>query len=106
MHFNIFQHLRAISTSIRGGSSSVSMSGQGYVSSALARHFIEYFIDMSLVDARIILVQALINLEGENPISPVGIEDQLTPVGSRPNQEDGPRKGRQCQETSMISFYI
>ncbi|PBK62290.1 hypothetical protein ARMSODRAFT_1024532 [Armillaria solidipes] len=31
MQFNIFQHLRAISTSIRGGSSSVSMSGQGYV---------------------------------------------------------------------------
>ncbi|PBK62761.1 hypothetical protein ARMSODRAFT_1088986 [Armillaria solidipes] len=31
MQFSIFQHLRAISTSVRGGSSSVSMSGQGYV---------------------------------------------------------------------------
>ncbi|PBL04541.1 hypothetical protein ARMGADRAFT_1070991 [Armillaria gallica] len=31
MQFNIFQHLRAISTSIRGCSSSLSMSGQGYV---------------------------------------------------------------------------
>ncbi|SJK99302.1 uncharacterized protein ARMOST_02595 [Armillaria ostoyae] len=31
MQFNIFQHLRAISPSVRGGSSSVSMSGQGYV---------------------------------------------------------------------------
>ncbi|PBL04545.1 hypothetical protein ARMGADRAFT_1070993 [Armillaria gallica] len=31
MQFNIFQQLRAIATSIRGGSSSVSMSGQGYV---------------------------------------------------------------------------
>ncbi|KAK0218546.1 hypothetical protein EDD85DRAFT_961337 [Armillaria nabsnona] len=31
MQFNIFQHLRAISTSVRGGSPSVSMSGQGYI---------------------------------------------------------------------------
>ncbi|PBK83838.1 hypothetical protein ARMGADRAFT_1089072 [Armillaria gallica] len=31
MQFNIFQHLRAISTSVRGGSSSGLMSGQGYV---------------------------------------------------------------------------
>ncbi|PBK86309.1 hypothetical protein ARMGADRAFT_1086780 [Armillaria gallica] len=31
MQSSIFQHLRAISTSVRGGSSSVSMSGQGYV---------------------------------------------------------------------------
>ncbi|PBK62766.1 hypothetical protein ARMSODRAFT_1024537 [Armillaria solidipes] len=31
MQFNVFQHLRAISTSVRGGSSSLSMSGQGYV---------------------------------------------------------------------------
>ncbi|PBK83836.1 hypothetical protein ARMGADRAFT_1089070 [Armillaria gallica] len=30
MQFSIFQHLRAISTSVRGGSSSLSMSGQGY----------------------------------------------------------------------------
>ncbi|KAK0442560.1 hypothetical protein EV421DRAFT_1903986 [Armillaria borealis] len=31
MQFSIFQHLRAISPSVRGGSSSPSMSGQGYV---------------------------------------------------------------------------
>ncbi|KAK0218551.1 hypothetical protein EDD85DRAFT_961341 [Armillaria nabsnona] len=31
MQFSIFQHLRAISTSVRGGSSSLSMPGQGYV---------------------------------------------------------------------------
>ncbi|KAK0442568.1 hypothetical protein EV421DRAFT_1903995 [Armillaria borealis] len=31
MQFNIFQYLRAIVTSIRGESSSVSMSGEGYV---------------------------------------------------------------------------
>ncbi len=42
---------------------SVSMSGQGYVSSALARYLIEYFIDTSPVDARITLVQPLGHLE-------------------------------------------
>ncbi len=86
---------------------SVPMSGQGYVSSALARHLIEYFIDMSLVDARITLLQALLHLEGENPRSPVGLamEDKPTPVQARPDEEDGPRKGRQCQVTS-IPFYI
>ncbi|KAK0442567.1 hypothetical protein EV421DRAFT_1903993 [Armillaria borealis] len=31
MQFSIFQYLRAISTSVRGGSSSLSMSGQGYI---------------------------------------------------------------------------
>ncbi|PBK83840.1 hypothetical protein ARMGADRAFT_1089075 [Armillaria gallica] len=31
MQFNIFQHLRAIATSAHGHSSSLSMSGQGYV---------------------------------------------------------------------------
>ncbi len=33
------------------------------------------------------------------------MEDKPTPVQARPKQEDGPRKGRQCQETS-IPFYI
>ncbi|PBL04575.1 hypothetical protein ARMGADRAFT_1071022 [Armillaria gallica] len=31
MQFSIFQHLRAVSTSVRGGTSSLSMSGQGYI---------------------------------------------------------------------------
>ncbi len=84
---------------------SVSMSGQGYVNSALARYLVEYFIDTFLVDPRQTLVQALGNLEGENPRSPVVIEDQLTPVQSRPNEEDGSCKGQQCLETS-IPFYI
>ncbi|KAK0218545.1 hypothetical protein EDD85DRAFT_961336 [Armillaria nabsnona] len=75
MQFSIFQHLRAIATSVRGGSSSVSMSGQGYASSALARYLIEYLIDTFLGDPRQTLVQALGNLEGENPKSPVVIED-------------------------------
>ncbi|PBK99008.1 hypothetical protein ARMGADRAFT_1160780, partial [Armillaria gallica] len=59
------------------------------------------------VDDRITLVQALANLEGgPKPRSPVGIEDQLPPVQSWPNQEDGRRKGRQCQETASVPFYI
>ncbi len=97
------------------------MSGQGYVSSALARYLIEYFIDTFLVDPRQTLVQALINLEeeslrtpvaavvedqlipvqarqtqeGENLRSPIGLvmEDKLTPLQARPNEEDGSRKG-------------
>ncbi len=90
---------------------SVSMSGQGYVSSALARYLIEYFIDTSPVDARITLVQPLGHLELDlsSSLMERRPEDKLTPV-----QQDGPCKGRHFQETSiplciwaaLISYYI
>ncbi|PBL04573.1 hypothetical protein ARMGADRAFT_1071020 [Armillaria gallica] len=59
--------------------------------------------DTSLVDARIALVRALGNLEmdrSSNLMEPRP-EDKLTPVQARPNEEDGLRKARQCQETSI-----
>ncbi len=51
---------------------SVSMSGQGYVSSALARYLIKYFIDTFLVDPRQTLVWALEHLEGGKAQKPSG----------------------------------
>ncbi len=70
------------------------MSGQGYVSSALARYLIEYFIDTFLVDPRQTLVQALINLEEESLRTPVAavVEDQLIPVQARQTQKGKPQK--------------
>ncbi|PBL04580.1 hypothetical protein ARMGADRAFT_1022965 [Armillaria gallica] len=87
MQFSIFQHLRAISTSVRlfhsGGPSSVSMSGQGYASSALARCPIQYLIDTFLMDLRLTVAEAPAEME-EEPLrsrSPVPVvEDKLTAV--------------------------
>ncbi len=61
------------------------------MSSALARYLIEYFIDMSLVDARITLVQFLGHLEGDRLSSLMeprtARQDKPTPVQARQTQE-------------------
>ncbi len=79
---------------------SVLISGQGYASPALARYLIKYFIDTSLMDARITLVQPLENQEVDQ-LSSLMVE-AMAEGKPTPVQEDGKHKGRQCQETSIL----